>query len=108
MALSRRGLIWIVRWRDRQLRALTRGASPVWSPDGSMLAYIGRHGFPYVIAVRGGRSRLVSRVAVRSVDWQPLPRSRSDACTAPAGSTLVAQDAQAVIVSHSHPTTPYG
>jgi hypothetical protein len=47
------GQIWSARADGSQVRPLTRGAQPAWSPDGARLAYVTRAGDPNRLMVDG-------------------------------------------------------
>lgn len=74
--------LWLVPTKPGKARQLTTSAStaasPVWSPDGEMIAFVGKRGEDkqqqiYVIAVDGGEARRVTNVptGVIAPKWFP-------------------------------------
>jgi WD40 repeat protein len=108
LAFVRQGWIWVVNVTGGKAARLVRGSAPAYSPDGRSLAFIAHGNNVYVVGARGGRSRLVPGVQARSLDWQPLTATSSGRCSVPAGSTVQAQSADALVTyAPSTPLTPW-
>lgn len=97
VALVRRGHVWIIPVKGGTQRQLARGTGPAWSPNGRQIAYIGSRGAVEIIGVHGGSRHRVGTVRGNSLDWQPLPRSATQACAPPKGSTVLASTGEAVV-----------
>jgi hypothetical protein len=97
IVFTRRGWIWAISAGGGRPRRLVRGSAAVFSPDGRSLAFIGRGDRVYVSGTRGRHARLVPGVRARALDWQPVPRHVANRCPVPAGATLLAQSAEAVV-----------
>ncbi len=74
--------LWLIPTKPGKARQLTSSggsaSSPVWSPDGEMIAFVGKRGDDkqqqlYVIAVNGGEARRVTNVptGVIAPKWFP-------------------------------------
>ena len=77
--------LWLVPTKPGKARQLTTSASsagtPVWSPDGEMIAFVGKRGEDkqqqlYVIAVDGGEARRVTNVPTGVIAPKWFPDSR--------------------------------
>jgi hypothetical protein len=99
LALVRDGHVWIVRVADGAERRLVPGGAPAWSPSGRRIAYVAPGGGVEIVAAQGGRPGHVGSVRGTALDWQPLPTSARGVCAPPAGSTVVASSAEAVVFS---------
>ncbi len=75
--------LWLIPTKPGKARQLTSSggsaSSPVWSPDGEMIAFVGKRGDDkqqqlYVIAVNGGEARRVTNVptGVIAPKWFPI------------------------------------
>jgi hypothetical protein len=104
LAVVHRGWVELIGADGGRSRQLTRGGAPAWAPDGKELAFVGDQDRLFVIGVRGGRPRPVGDVCARSVDWQPVLRTRPSACESPAGSSVAAASAGATITIDPAPT----
>ena len=97
LAVVEGGWIALVSSRGGRLRRLTRGAAPVWAPNGQELAFLGAHHRLFVIAVRGGTPRAVGQIRAVRVDWQPVTGKPPTPCQAPARSSVLAATPNATI-----------
>ena len=104
LAFAREGSIFVVRVRHGGSDRFARGVAPTWAPDGRSVAYVGAGHRVYVKRVSGGSPRLLGSVRARSLDWQPLPRSRGVSC-ARANGIVVASDGRARIRSEFSPSS---
>ncbi len=77
--------LWLVPTKPGKARQLTTSggsaSSPVWSPDGEMIAFVGKRGDDkqqqlYVIAVNGGEARRVTNVPTGVIAPKWFPDSR--------------------------------
>ena len=77
--------LWLVPTKPGKARQLTSSggsaSSPVWSPDGEMIAFVGKRGEDkqqqlYVIAVDGGEARRVTNVPTGVIAPKWFPDSR--------------------------------
>jgi len=95
VAFTRGGAIWTIPLAGGRARRLTKGYTPVWSPDGKQIAYLRDapfavetvgETFVYRVGVRRLRVRKVSKShvatddpytpeSVMGIDWRPLPRN---------------------------------
>jgi hypothetical protein len=108
LAFVRRGWIWAVPVAGGRPARIARGSAPAYSPDGRALAFIAHGANVYIVGARGGHPRLVAGVQARSLDWQPLTATSSGRCSVPAGSTVQAQSAEALVTYFpSTPLTPW-
>ena len=108
LAFVRQGWIWAVPVAGGKVVRIVRGSAPAYSPDGRSLAFIAHGSNVYIVGARGGHPRLVAGVQARSLDWQPLTATSSGRCSVPAGSTVQAQSAEALVTySPSTPLTPW-
>ncbi len=102
------GWIWVMKLPHGKPRRLARGTTPTYSPDGHSIAFIGHGGHIYVVRQGGGRPRLVPGVRGRALDWQPVPGHLPARCAVPAGSSVVARSAEAVVTDNpATPATPW-
>jgi hypothetical protein len=108
LAFVRQGWIWAVAVAGGKPVRIIGGGGPAYSPDGRSLAFIAHGSKVYIVGAHGGRPRLVPGVTARSLDWQPLTATSSGRCSVPAGSTVQAQSADALVTySPSTPLTPW-
>lgn len=77
--------LWLIPTKPGKARQLTSSggsaAAPVWSPDGEMIAFVGKRGDDkqqqlYVIAVNGGEARRVTNVPTGVIAPKWFPDSR--------------------------------
>jgi Tol biopolymer transport system component len=67
--------VWLVRDKP-PARRLVAGDNPVWSPDGSRLAFTGPNGAVRVMRANGTRNRALVRVTyAESLAWSPTGRA---------------------------------
>jgi Tol biopolymer transport system component len=96
--------VWLAAWRNGTRRQIVRsGESPVWSPNGELIAYVkqGRHGSLLRVLRLGGRTRSVGS---RFGGEPPVfsPDSRSLAYVAGYGRPSSTHAGVAVVDLHTH------
>jgi WD40-like Beta Propeller Repeat len=96
------GEVVLINLQGKIVARLARGSSPVFSPDGSRIAFIAAGGQLQTISVHGGAPTDVGTVHAVTVDWQPLPAEAPALCTPVAGSKVV-QGTSTVLITADTP-----
>jgi hypothetical protein len=96
------GEVVVINLQGKIVARLARGSSPVFSPDGSKIAFIAPGGQLQTIPVVGGAPTDVGTVHAVTVDWQPLPAEPPALCTPVAGSKVV-QSTSTVLITADTP-----
>jgi hypothetical protein len=96
------GEVVLINLQGKIVAKLARGSSPVFSPNGSRIAFIAPGGQLQTISVLGGAPTDVGTVHAVTVDWQPLPGGAPASCTPVAGSKVV-QSTSTVLITADTP-----
>lgn len=96
------GEIVLINLQGKIVAKLASGSSPVFSPDGSRIAFIATGGQLQTMSVLGGAPTDVGTVHAVTVDWQPLPVAAPASCTPVAGATVV-QATSTVLITADTP-----
>jgi WD40 repeat protein len=96
------GEVVLINLQGKIVAKLVRGSSPVFSPDGSSIAFIAPGGQLRTISVDGGAPTDVGTVHAATVDWQPLAGGAPASCTPVAGSKVV-QSTSTVLITADTP-----
>jgi hypothetical protein len=82
-------------------RPIAGGRAPVFSPDGSQIAFIGSSHRVLIVPASGGRPRVVPGIRGLHIDWQRRPTPIASGCHPPTGSDTVLSTPQLVLTSRS-------
>jgi hypothetical protein len=98
LAFTHNGLVFTTRTAGHTITRVARGSSPAFSPDGRALAYLNRDHQVTIRPLGHGRTRTLTKLRGRSLDWQPVTTVTRRGCAAGNG-VVVARNGAATVRS---------
>ncbi len=96
LAFAHEGFISTIGVGKHKVTRVARGSDPAFSPNGRSLAYLNPDHQVTIRPLGPGRTRTLSRLRGRSLDWQPVTAVTRRGCAA-ANGVVMASDATATI-----------
>ncbi len=102
LAFTHNGFVSTIRVAGGRISRIARGTGPVFSPNGRLLAYLNPRHQVTIRPLGHGRTRTLTHLRGRSLDWQPVTTITRRGCAAGNG-VVVAGSARATIRSAANP-----
>ena len=96
LAYTHGGSVFTIGLASHKITRIARGSAPAFSPSGRSLAYLNTHHQVAIRPLGRGRTRTLTRLRGRSLDWQPVTTVTRKGCEA-AGGAIVAEHGAATI-----------